>query len=43
MAKKRTEPEEILSKLRQVKVLMGLGMCHLDAIRNISVVEQTYC
>ena len=44
MANKRPKPEEIVSKLRQVEVLMGQGMSRLDAIRLIGVVEQTnYC
>ena len=43
MANKRPKPEEIVSKLRQVEVLMGQGMSRLDAIRQIGVVEQTYC
>ena len=42
MANKRPKPEEIVSKLRQVEVLMGQGMSCLDAIRQIGVVEQTY-
>jgi transposase-like protein len=42
MADKRPKPEEIVSKLRQVEVLMGQGMPRLDAIRQIGVVEQTY-
>ncbi len=42
MANKRPKPEEIVSKLRQVEVLMGQGMPCLDAIRQIGVVEQTY-
>ncbi len=42
MANKRPKPEEIISKLRQVEVLMGQGMSRLDAIRQIGVVEQTY-
>ena len=37
-----TKPEEIVSKLGQVEVLMGQGMSRLDAIRQIGVVEQTY-
>ena len=41
MANKRPKPEEIVSKLRQVEVLMGQGMSRLDAIRKIGVVEQT--
>ena len=42
MANKRPKPEEIITKLRQVEVLMGQGMARLDAIRQIGVVEQTY-
>lgn len=42
MANKRPKPEEIVSKLRQVEVLMGQGLSRLDAIRQIGVVEQTY-
>ena len=42
MTNKRPKPEEMVSKLRQVEVLMGQGMSRLDAIRQIGVVEQTY-
>ena len=42
MANKRPKPEEIITKLRQVEVLMRQGMSRLDAIRQIGVVEQTY-
>ena len=42
MANKRPKPEEIVSRLRQVEVLMGQDMSRLDAIRQIGVVEQTY-
>ncbi|WP_299949438.1 IS3 family transposase [uncultured Ruegeria sp.] len=42
MANKRPKPEEIVSKFRQVEVLMGQGMPRLDAIRQVGVVEQTY-
>ena len=42
MTSKRPKPEEIVSKLRQVEVLMGQGMSRLDAIRQIGVVEQSY-
>ena len=42
MTNKRPKPEEIITKLRQVEVLMGQGMARLDAIRQIGVVEQTY-
>ncbi len=39
MAIKRSKPEEIVVKLRQVKVLMGQDMPRIDAIRQISVTE----
>ena len=42
MASKRPKPEEIVTKLRQIEVLMGQGLSRLDAIRQIGVVEQTY-
>ena len=42
MTNKRPKPEDIITKLRQVEVLMGQGMSRLDAIRRIGVVEQTY-
>ena len=42
MANKRPKPEEIVSRLRQVEVLMGQGMSRIDAIRQIGVTEQTY-
>jgi len=42
MANTRPKPEEIVSKLRQVEVLMGQGLSRLDVIRRIGVVEQTY-
>jgi len=42
MMNKRPKPEEIITKLRQVEVLMGQGMARLDAFRQIGVVEQTY-
>ena len=40
---KRHTPEEIVTKLRQVEVLAGQGMARIDAIRQISIAEQTYC
>ncbi len=43
MANKRPKPEEIVLKLRQFELLMGQGIFRLDAIRQIGVVEQTYC
>ena len=42
MANKRAKPEEIVTKLRQVEVLVGQGMARADAIRQIGVTEQTY-
>jgi hypothetical protein len=42
MANKRHKPEEIVTKLRQVDVLVGQGMVRLDAIRQVSITEQTY-
>jgi len=42
MANKRHKPEEIVTKLRQVEVLVGQGMARIDGIREIGVVEQTY-
>ena len=43
MGIKRHLPEEIVTKLRQVEVLAGQGMARIDAIRQISIAEQTYC
>ena len=42
MPRKRHHPEEIVAKLRQVEVLVGQGMARIDAIREISIAEQTY-
>jgi len=42
MANKQHKPEEIVTKLRQVEVLVGQGKARLDAIRSFSVSEQTY-
>ena len=42
MRKKRHTPEEIISKLRQVDVLVGQGTPVADAIRSIEVTEVTY-
>ncbi len=42
MGIKRHKPEEIVSKLRLVEVLVGQGMARIDAIRQISITEQTY-
>ena len=42
MARKHHKPEEIVSKLRQVDVLVGQGTARVDAIRQVSITEQTY-
>jgi putative transposase len=42
MSRKHPKPEEIVSKLRQVEVLVGQGMKLIDAIREIGIVEQTF-
>lgn len=42
MSRKHPKPEEIVSKLRQVEVLVGQGMKQIDAIREIGIAEQTF-
>jgi transposase-like protein len=42
VANKRHKPEEIVSKLRQVEVLVGQGMARIDAIREVRITEQTF-
>lgn len=42
MANKHHKPEEIVAKLRQVEVLVGQGMARIDAIREVSITEQTF-
>ena len=42
MGIKRHKPEEMVTKLRSVEVLVGQGMARIDAIRQISIAEQTY-
>ena len=42
MANRRPKPEEIVTMVRQVDVLVGQGKTRIDAIREIGVVEQTY-
>ena len=39
MSTKRHKPEEIVSKLRQIEVLVGQGIARIDAIRQISIAE----
>ena len=42
MAGKRSTPEQIVAKLRQVEVLTGQGRSVADAVRAIGVTESTY-
>jgi hypothetical protein len=42
MGIKRHRPEEIVTKLRQVEVLVGQGVARLDAIREVCITEQTF-
>jgi transposase-like protein len=42
MGTKRHKPEEIVTKLRQVEVLVGQGIARVDAIREVRITDQTY-
>src|SRR5919199_4987314 len=42
MSRKRHKPEEIVSKLRQVDVLLAQGRPVADVVRSIGVTEVTY-
>ncbi len=42
MARKRFTPEEIISKLREVEVLLAKGGTVLEGCRQIGVTEATY-
>ena len=42
MARKRFRPEEIISKLREVEILLAKGGTVLEGSRQIGVTEQTY-
>ena len=42
MGIKRHRPEEIVTKLRQVEVLVGQGVARLDANREVCITEQTF-
>ena len=42
MGIKRHKPAEIVTKLRQVEVLVGQGKSRIDAIREIQITEQAY-
>jgi len=39
---KQHKTEELVTKLRQVEVLVGQGMARIDTIYQISITEQTY-
>lgn len=41
MANKYHKPDEIVTKLRQVDVLVGLRIVRVDAIRQVSITVQT--
>ena len=43
MANNCHKPEEIVTKWRQVEVLVGQGMARIDAIREVRVTEQIFC
>ena len=42
MANKRHKLEEIVTKRRQVEVLVGQGMARIDAIREVRITEQIF-
>ena len=42
MAKKRYTPEAIIHKLREVEILQGQGKTVAQAVKQISVSEQTF-
>ena len=42
MGIKSHRPEEIVTKLRPVEVLVGQGMSRIDAIREVQITEQTF-
>ncbi len=42
MAKRRFSPEQIITHLRQVEILVGQGKTAGEACRQIGVTEQTY-
>ncbi len=42
MGKRWHKPEEIVSKQRQIEVLVGQGKGRVDAIRQVGITEQTY-
>ena len=42
MAMKRSKPEEIVVKLRQVETLYGQRLLRIDAVLQAQVTEQTF-
>lgn len=42
MGIKRHKPEEIITKLREIKLLCGQGMPRVDAIHQVQITEQTF-
>jgi putative transposase len=42
MGIKRHKPEEIVTKLRQVEVLVGQDVARIDAIREVQITEQAF-
>ncbi len=42
MGIKRHKPEEIITKLREIKLLYGQGMPRVDAIYHLQITEQTF-
>ncbi len=42
MGIKRHKPEEIITKLREIKLLCGQGMPRVDAIYHLQITEQTF-
>ena len=43
MANNCHKPEDIVTKRRQVEVLVGQGMARIDAIREVRITEQIFC
>ena len=42
MGKKRFNAEQIITKLRQIEVLLGQGKSAIEACRAVEISEQTY-
>jgi len=42
MAKERFSPEQMISKLRQIEVLMGEGQSLQQALRETGITDATY-